>query len=130
MPGAAFGHYGDELTLRLSAVTRTDALHCDETIAGFLRQLVTDIGMTVIGGPVVATQDGPAEKAGKSAIVILAESHAAIHTYPALREVFFNLFSCKPFSESVVLSALSSLVGGFEVTERALVRRGEHWHAA
>ncbi|WP_050778022.1 S-adenosylmethionine decarboxylase family protein [Micromonospora sp. ATCC 39149] len=124
------GHYGDELTLRLSAVTDTRALDDGEALHTFMRDLVARIGMTVIAGPLVASEDGPPHQAGKSAVVILAESHAAIHTYPGLREVFLNIFSCKPFRESDVLDELAALVGGFEITERCLTRRGENWPRA
>ncbi|TDB76204.1 S-adenosylmethionine decarboxylase [Micromonospora sp. KC723] len=123
-------HYGDELTLRLSGVADTRALHDDDALHTFMRDLVARIGMTVIAGPLVATEEGPPHQAGKSAVVILAESHAAIHTYPELREMFVNIFSCKPFREQDVLDELTGLVGGFEVTERSLTRRGEDWPRA
>ncbi|WP_232050517.1 S-adenosylmethionine decarboxylase family protein [Actinoplanes sp. OR16] len=99
----------------------------EETLATFMRDLVTRIGMTVIAGPLVATEGGPPEKSGKSAVVILAESHAAVHTYPHLREVLVNVFSCKPFREADVLAEFRRLVGDFEITERAFSRRGEEW---
>ncbi|MBB2947957.1 S-adenosylmethionine decarboxylase family protein [Actinoplanes sp. CA-015351] len=120
-------HYGDELTLRLSAVSDISPLDDEATLTTFMRDLVARIGMTVIAGPLVATEGGPAEKAGKSAVVILAESHAAVHTYPHLREVLINVFSCKPFLESDVLDEFHRLLGDFEITERRLSRRGEEW---
>lgn len=120
-------HYGDELSLRLSSVENQAALDDGDAIADLITTLVKDIGMRVLAGPVVATEFGTPEKAGKSAVVILAESHAAVHTYPALGEVFLNIFSCKPFSSAVVLRTLKRLIGEFKVTERNLVRRGENW---
>lgn len=120
-------HYGDELTLRLSAITDTRLLDDDQALTTFMRDLVTRIGMTVIAGPLVATEQGPPEKAGKSAVVILAESHAAIHTYPHLREIFVDIFSCKPFREVDVLAEFRRLVGDFRISERTLTRRGEEW---
>ncbi|MFC7532527.1 S-adenosylmethionine decarboxylase family protein [Actinoplanes sp. GCM10030250] len=127
-------HYGDELTLRLSAISDTRLLGDDTALTTFMQDLVTRIGMTVIAGPLIATEAGPPEKAGKSAVVILAESHAAIHTYPHLREIFADIFSCKPFREADVLDEFHRLVGDYEITERTLTRRGEEWprdvHAA
>jgi S-adenosylmethionine decarboxylase len=120
-------HYGDELTLRLSAVTDIRPLDDEQTLSTFMRELVDRIGMTVIAGPLVATEGGPPEKSGKSAVVILAESHAAVHTYPHLREVLVNVFSCKPFRESDVLAEFHRLIGDFEIAERTLTRRGEEW---
>ena len=120
-------HYGDELTLRLSAITDTRLLDDDQALTTFMRDLVDRIGMTVIAGPLVATEQGPPEKAGKSAVVILAESHAAIHTYPHLREIFVDIFSCKPFREEDVLAEFHRLVGDYRISERTLTRRGEEW---
>ncbi|MEU4624471.1 S-adenosylmethionine decarboxylase [Actinoplanes sp. NPDC023801] len=120
-------HYGDELTLRLSGIADTRLLDDDAALTHFMRDLVTRIGMTVIAGPLVATENGPLEKAGKSAVVILAESHAAMHTYPHLREIFVNIFSCKPFREEDVLAEFHRLVGDYEITERTFTRRGEEW---
>lgn len=120
-------HYGDELTLRLSSITDITALADDRALTTFMRDLVDRIGMTVIAGPLVATEEGPPEKAGKSAVVILAESHAAVHTYPHLREILVNVFSCKPFREADVHAAFRGLVGDYQVTERSLSRRGEEW---
>ena len=120
-------HYGDELTLRLSGIADTRLLDDDAALTRFMRDLFTRIGMTVIAGPLVATETGPPEKAGKSAVVILAESHAAMHTYPHLREIFVNIFSCKPFREEDVLAEFHRLVGDYEITERTFTRRGEEW---
>jgi S-adenosylmethionine decarboxylase len=120
-------HYGDELTLRLSGISDIGLLHDDQALTTFMHDLVTRIGMTVIAGPLVATEQGPPEKAGKSAVVILAESHAAVHTYPHLREIFVDIFSCKPFREEDVLAEFHRLVGDFAITERSLTRRGEEW---
>ena len=120
-------HYGDELTLRLSGIADITALDDDAALTRFMRDLVDRIGMTVIAGPLVATEGGPPEKAGKSAVVILAESHAAIHTYPHLREIFVNVFSCKPFRETDVLAEFHRLVGDYSITEYTLRRRGEEW---
>lgn len=120
-------HYGDELTLRLSGIADIRLLDDDAALHRFMRDLVTRIGMTVIAGPLVATETGPPEKAGKSAVVILAESHAAIHTYPHLREIFVNIFSCKPFREHDVLDEFRRLVGDYRITEHTFSRRGEEW---
>ncbi|GAA4924813.1 S-adenosylmethionine decarboxylase family protein [Actinoplanes utahensis] len=127
MPSQGSDHYGDELTLRLSHIADTRLLDDDATLTRFMRDLVGRIGMTVIAGPLIATEDGPPEKAGKSAVVILAESHAAIHTYPHLREILVNVFSCKPFREADVLAEFHRLVGDYEISERTLTRRGEEW---
>ncbi|MGI5128089.1 S-adenosylmethionine decarboxylase [Pseudonocardia sp. CA-107938] len=127
-------HYGDELSLRIVDVSRVHALDDDATIAALMVQLVERVGMRILAGPLVGTEQGGPLQSGKSAVLILAESHAALHTYPELGQAFFNLFSCKPFDESTVLATLTEFLGDFTVEERALVQRGDGWpqqlHAA
>ena len=120
-------HYGDELSMRIVDVERVQSLRDDATIETLMVQLVERVGMRILAGPVVGTEYGGPQQSGKSAVLILAESHAALHTYPELGQAFFNLFSCKPFSESTVLATLTEFLGDFAVVERKLVRRGDGW---
>jgi S-adenosylmethionine decarboxylase len=62
-------------------------------------------------------------------VVILHESHAAVHTYPALGEAFVDLFSCRRFAPEVVVGVLAQYFGTHYVTERSLLTRGRHWDA-
>jgi S-adenosylmethionine decarboxylase len=41
-----------------------------------------------------ATHKFPGEQAGVTALVLLCESHAAIHTYPELEYLALDIFSC------------------------------------
>lgn len=119
--------YGLHLTLRLTAIEDRVALGDPALVDGFLRTLVDRVGMTVLAGPLVATEEGPIERAGVSGVVILHESHAAVHTYPALGEAFLDLFSCRRFTPEVVLAVLRQYFGAHHVTERSLLTRGRHW---
>jgi S-adenosylmethionine decarboxylase len=120
-------HYGDELSMRIADVERVQSLRDDALIETLMVQLVERVGMRILAGPLLGTEYGGPQQSGKSAVLILAESHAALHTYPELGQAFFNLFSCKPFSESTVLATLTEFLGGFAVVERTLVRRGDGW---
>jgi S-adenosylmethionine decarboxylase len=119
--------YGLHLTLRIAAIEDRVALADPIRVDGFLRTLVDRVGMTVLAGPLVATEQGPRERAGVSGVVILQESHAAVHTYPALGEAFVDLFSCRPFAPDVVLAVLGQHFGAHHVRERSLQTRGRHW---
>jgi S-adenosylmethionine decarboxylase len=120
-------HYGDELSMRIVDVERVQSLRDDATIERLMVQVVERVGMRILAGPLVGTEHGGPQQSGKSAVLILAESHAALHTYPELGQAFFNLFSCRPFSESTVLATLTEFLGGFAVAERTIVRRGDGW---
>src|SRR5882724_8617011 len=89
--------YGMHLTVRIANVEKQAVLNDRDAVSGFLSDLVDRVGMRVLAGPLVGIEEGVPEKRGMSAVIILYESHAAIHTYPELGEAFLDLFSCKRF---------------------------------
>ena len=119
--------YGMHLTVRISHVEKQAVLNDADKVAGFLKDLVDRVGMRVLAGPLVGIEEGVPEKRGMSAVIILYESHAAIHTYPELGEAFLDLFSCKRFSSDQVMNALSDYFGNFNVVEQSVADRGIHW---
>lgn len=119
--------YGMHLTLRLGEIERRQALIGKEQITTLLETLVDRVGMRVLAGPMVAEERGTPAQHGWSGVVILYESHAAIHTYPNQQEAFIDLFSCKDFEPSLVLETLSSFLGSFVVLEQDMHDRGYHW---
>jgi len=119
--------YGMHLTVRIANVEKQAVLNDRDAVAGFLSDLVDRVGMRVLAGPLVGIEEGVPEKRGMSAVIILYESHAAIHTYPELGEAFLDLFSCKRFSSDQVMNALSDYFGNFNVVEQSVADRGIHW---
>jgi len=89
--------YGPHLMLDLN--------NCDPEILNDLDacyQILNDIpekiGMTKITRPYVFRYEGSYENDdGITGVVIIAESHISLHTYPKKNFVFVDLFSCKPF---------------------------------
>lgn len=65
-----------------------------------LDSLPAKIGMTKITPPYVFryAAEKP-EDSGITGIVIIAESHISLHTYPMKRFAFVDIFSCRPFDE-------------------------------
>jgi S-adenosylmethionine decarboxylase len=121
--------YGQHLMLRLRDIERLDSLNAASDINGFLIDLVHSVGMRILDGPRVSTEHGDADHFGHSGIVLLYESHAAVHTYPRRRELFLDLFSCKPFGAEDVLGVCRRWFGGSTVSERTMLDRGLHWNA-
>lgn len=76
-----------------------------------------------------AREDGPPEKAGCSGVVILYESHAAIHTYPHQAAAFVDVFSCRQFATAQVTDTLAAYFESDQVVEQRLAERGLHWSA-
>lgn len=120
--------YGLHLTLRIADVANTDALSSPTRVAEFIKALVHRIGMRILAGPLTGVEGGPPERQGVSAVIILYESHAAIHTYPALGALFLDVFSCRVFDTSAVCTVLTDYFGSHRVVEQTLFDRGVHWN--
>ena len=110
--------YGIHLTLRIANITNTKSLNDKNIIQDFLETLVHEIGMRILAGPLVGQELGGPENSGCSGVVILFESHAAIHTYNKLGEAFIDIFSCKKFKIPTVLAVLQQYFGGFGILEK------------
>lgn len=119
--------YGQHLTLRISNVEHRSALAGADNVRELLTTLVRRIGMRILAGPLVGVEDGPPDHQGVSGVVILYESHAAIHTYPELGQAFLDVFSCKPYNVELVSAVLSEFIGSFDVVEKTEFDRGVHW---
>ncbi|HEX9039104.1 MAG TPA: adenosylmethionine decarboxylase [Ktedonobacterales bacterium] len=84
----------------------------------------TAIGMTKIGGPYMFEYQAPDPAySGVSGLVVIAESHIAIHTFPELDYFTMDIFSCKNFDHE---KAIAYIKDAFDVQEmdRMLVQRG------
>lgn len=119
--------YGLHLTLRIADLEPPGALDSQREVADFLTELVHHIGMRILAGPLVGYEDGEPEKRGTSGVVILYESHAAVHTYPELGQLFLDVFSCKDFSVNDVHVVLRRHFKSYRVVEENVQERGIHW---
>jgi S-adenosylmethionine decarboxylase len=89
--------YGPHLMLDLGDCNpaRLDDL---EACFELLNELPLKIDMTKITQPYVFRYEGAVpEDSGITGVVIIAESHISLHTYPEKNFAFIDLFSCKPF---------------------------------
>lgn len=78
----------------------------------FLDDLPDLINMTKITQPHVFRYSGlvPEDK-GITGMVIIAESHISIHTFPLKQYAFIDIFSCKPFDTNRALEYALKLFG-------------------
>ena len=89
-----------------------------------LNDYPTAIGMTKIGGPYMFEYQAPDPAySGVSGLVVIAESHIAIHTFPELDYFTMDIFSCKNFDHELAIDYIKK---AFDVQEmdRMLVQRG------
>jgi S-adenosylmethionine decarboxylase len=97
-----------------------------EFVLKFLNDLPDLIGMHKIAEPHAVNYLGNPktfDKGGISAVVIIAESHISIHTFPSHKYMSVDIFSCKNFD---VEKATDFIVKSFEVkkVEKKLLNRG------
>lgn len=124
--GVKYG-FGPHLTL--------DGYECDARklddmnfLYGLLDTLPGMIGMTKIMPPYILYYDGKdkPEDRGFSGVVIIAESHISIHTYPEKRFLTFDIYSCKEFdidrTVDYVVKAFS--IGNFD---KRVFKRGKEF---
>src|SRR5437588_799951 len=122
--GQARSIYGMHATLWLTEVARADVLDDPIALEYLLHSLVKKVGMTVLDGPLMSTEQADPARYGHSGVVILVESHAAIHTYPRIRSLFFDMFSCKPFDLADVRAVFTDVLGDFVIAEQDVRDRG------
>ena len=116
--------FGKHLTL--------DAYECDytvldsmETIFTFLDELPEKIGMHKIITPYTIKCGGNDIKdcGGISGFVMIAESHIAIHTFPAKQYLTMDLYSCNQFDETKVIQMVKELFK-YRRLEKHIIKRG------
>jgi len=94
----------------------------------FLDELPASIGMTKIMPPYAFSYSGGAkpEDWGVSGIVLIAESHVSIHTFPEKEYASVDVFSCKEFD---IDAAASAIAQAFEAKkfEKNLLMRGREF---
>ena len=93
----------------------TSLLQDMDLIRVFLDEYPNRMRMTKIMPPYVFRYQGDSpQESGLSGIVIIAESHISIHTFPAKGYVSADVFSCKPFD---VEDATQFLVEYFHLSD-------------
>ncbi len=94
-----------------------------EPIFNLLNDLPEQIEMTKITQPYVFRYSGVVpEDWGVTGMVVIAESHISIHTFPEHKRFHMDVFSCKPFDYERTLAIIEEKLG---VTRRAadVIRR-------
>lgn len=112
----------EKVTLEVGMHLVLDGYSSDPAIIGdvdrireFLDEFPERMHMTKVTPPYVFRYHGATpQESGISGIVIIAESHISIHTFPAKRYVSVDIFSCKPFD---VDEAVQGLVKYFQLVD-------------
>lgn len=98
-----------------------------ELVRRVLEELPQEMQMTKVLPPIVQRYaEHPGHSEGVTGVVLIAESHIAIHTFPSQRFISVDIFSCKEFDLGL---ALGSVVERFEIGryETYLINRGKEY---
>jgi S-adenosylmethionine decarboxylase len=80
-------------------------LLCDgDALAALMRDAATAAGATVLG----THFHGFGKRMGVTGVVLLAESHLSVHTWPESRYAAFDIFMCGELQPRVALKLLAS----------------------
>jgi S-adenosylmethionine decarboxylase len=112
------GYNGDEFLL-----------NSEETVTSILLELPNKLGMKILSGPFVisAPDNGIKDPGGWAGIVILAESHISIHTFPKRGFVSADIYTCKNGMNSQII--FDYFVHAFVLSdiETNIIRRGTRY---
>ncbi len=116
-------HFGQHLMIDGYGATK-NRLEDLDLIYGFLDTYPERMGMTKIMPPYVFKYIGKKpEDWGLSGVVLIAESHISIHTFPLKRFLSLDIFSCKMFDSDHATRFVENLFG-LKKTEINLLDRG------
>lgn len=118
--------FGTHLTIDGYGCTQCVA-KSEKLISDFLETLPAKIGMTKILGPITTFYEAPNPMdSGVTGVVIIAESHISVHTFPAKGYVSVDVFSCKPFDVETTASIIMGFFG-MQKIERKVFDRGQEF---
>lgn len=104
-----------------------DALMSLETIYNLIDGLPDKVGMTKITQTQAFRYQGKVpEDWGITAMVMIAESHISIHSFPDKNFFAFDLFSCRDFDSEKVISILQETLG-CQNMDAELIERGHRF---
>ena len=118
--------FGPHLTMDMYGCNRKK-LKDVNFVYNFLSEMPELVGMTKIMPPYTFSYSGlKPEDWGVSGIVLIAESHISIHTFPEKNYASVDIFSCKEFD---VEQASDIIASKFEAKtyERNFLMRGRHF---
>lgn len=97
-----------------------DRLSSRELIADALRTLPLRLGLTIISTPQIFVHEAAVPSIG--GVILLAESHFSLHSFPGRGILHGDLFSCREISVVDARNYIQQAFGMAELHERLLVR--------
>ena len=106
-----------------------DRLLDRELVLKCLTELPSRLGMQILASPAVhwAEPNGIKDPGGWSGVVVIAESHISIHTFPGRRFASIDVFTCRNGLPKDEVQTYFTEAFGFEEMETNFVVRGTRY---
>ncbi|MCX6789859.1 MAG: S-adenosylmethionine decarboxylase [Candidatus Gribaldobacteria bacterium] len=116
--------FGKHLTIDAYGCNAT-TLNSMEICFQVLSKLPAKIAMRPIMTPYVIRVEGNNKKdcGGISGFVMIAESHIALHTFPAKQYLTMDVYSCSMFDEKIALKFVKEIFD-YQSLEKCIIKRG------
>lgn len=98
-----------------------DSVNDKDRIFSFLEKLVSQIGMEIFYGPIVKPCYDKWNE-GISGFVMITTSHISIHIWPEKEYLSFDCYSCKDFSENIVIDKVRKEFQPEEILVQSIIR--------
>lgn len=95
------------------------SLRSRERLGALVERIVSDLSLRPIGEPLWHVFGGAG---GITGLLLLAESHLAVHTFPEAGLATFNLYHCEPRPPWPWREQLAERLGARHITIRTVVR--------
>lgn len=114
-----------------------DAYDCDpekladiELIRDFLMRLTHAIGMNAMMDPLILVANPEdithVEDEGPTGVIVFCESHFTFHAFPQKGFFAADIFSCKPYDDSLVRKMVAEVFGSADI-DTVLILRGRRF---
>lgn len=110
----------------LYAAELTGCIQLDKLEVGRISRLFVD-ALTGAGATVVQEMTHHFPGAGQTCVLILAESHAVLHTWPETGTVNLDIFSCSSRLRcQAAIAELGESLGATQITVQEIIRADGH----
>lgn len=106
-------YWGHHLIVNAGSCNLTSISNA-ENIRDFAIRLVKDIDMVAYGEPQIV-HFGSGNKAGYTLVQLIETSNICAHFVEEYKEVYLDVFSCKPFDVEIVVSLVKEYFGSKNV---------------
>lgn len=122
------GHFGEHFMIDAYRGLQERLLDRD-LVLKCLTELPSRLGMQVLAEPSIhwAEPNGIKDPGGWSGVVVIAESHISIHTFPGRRFASIDVFTCRNGLPTAEVQAYFTEAFGFDDMETNFVVRGRRY---